>query len=207
MSRKILTVVVSGAIYLGAAISASAQVQTAVAEPSGQALSTAQAPSEEQAKVPQATTAQDSQTPTQSLTPNQRREKIHRFLYAIYAKADNFDSEQQELRELISLVPEDPIFHYSLGLLMMKQGKYNDAIQNFDDAEKVDPNYGSAYAMEGECYAKMKKYKQAIEQYTIAQQHAKTGQSFKSQIDVNQQLLERYEQEQKYLQLINKKSK
>jgi tetratricopeptide (TPR) repeat protein len=209
MSRKILTGILAGAIYLGAALSAGAQVKTAVADTSGQAPpaadTSAQAPASQ--APAQATATSESQTPTQVLTPNKRRENIHRYLYAIYTKQENLDSQEQELKELISLVPEDHIFHYMYGLLMMKQNKYNEAIQHFDDAEKVDPNYGSAYAMEGECYSKMKKYKQAIEQFTIAQQHAKSGQSFKSQIDVNQQLLDRYEQEQKYLQQINKKGK
>jgi tetratricopeptide (TPR) repeat protein len=209
MSRKILTGILAGAIYLGTALSASAQVKTAVADTSGQAPSAAEASAQAAAsQAPAESTATgDSRTPTQALTPNKRRENIHRYLYAIYTKQENLDSQEQELKELISLVPENNIFHYEYGLLMMKQGKYNDAIQHFDDSEKVDPNYGSAYAKEGECYSKMKKYKQAIEQYTIAQQHAKSGQSFKSQIDVNQQLLERYEQEQKYLQQINKRGK
>lgn len=190
MSRKIFTVLISSAFGVGVMLAADAQVQTASADPAAQA--------------PAAQEPADNRTPTQSMTPVKKREQIHRFLYGIYVKQENREAQEQEVKELISLVPEDPVFHYALGRLLLKEGKYLDALIPFDDAIKVDRNYADAYASKGDCYSKMKKYKEAIDWFTQAQQHAKTGQNFKTQIDVNQQMMEKAEAEQRYLDQINK---
>ncbi len=202
MSRKVLIAIISSSMCLSVGPPAHSQVQTAAVAPGAQSA-VAQAPT----SGASVSDNSNSATPTQVLTPVQRREKIHRVLFAIAQKQKNVTQEEVELGELISVQPTNPDFHQEYGLLMMEETKYPEAIQHFDDAIKVDPDYANAYAMKGECYAKQKKYKEAIEEYTKAQQHAKAGHSFRSQIAVNEQLLERYEQEQKYLQQINKRTK
>lgn len=143
----------------------------------------------------------------QPATETERREMLHRYLYAIYDKQSNYDEALKELNELSKLKPNDGTFSVHAGLLLLKQKKYDEAMAKFDEAIKAEPNLAEGYAMKGQAYASQKKYKEAVEQYTLANQHLKAGQSFSAQISVNQQLLEKQNQEKAYLDAINGKGK
>jgi tetratricopeptide (TPR) repeat protein len=140
-------------------------------------------------------------------TEPERREMLHRLLFAIYDKEGKFDEASVELSELAKLKPNDATFPVRAGMLLLKQKKYDEAMVKFDEAIKADPNMAEGYAMKGQAYAAQKKYKDAVAQYTIANTHLKTGQNFNAQISVNQQLLDKQIQEQQYLDAINGKGK
>jgi predicted Zn-dependent protease len=140
-------------------------------------------------------------------TEPERREMLHRMLFAIYDKQNKYDEASTELSELSKLKPNDATFPVTAGMLLLKQKKYDEAMTKFDEAIKADPNLAEGYAMKGQAYSAQKKYKEAVAQYTIANTHLKTGQSFNAQISVNQQLLEKQIQDQQYLDAINGKGK
>ncbi len=143
-------------------------------------------------------------------TPEQaaaRSEMIHRVLYAIYKRLQQHDDQVSELAALAILKPTDPTFPYLAGVVKTQQGKPEEALQSFEQAIKLNPEYADAYAMEGQAYAKMDKYQLAVDKYKLAQAHAKSGQDFNAMISVNQQLLERQQQEQAYLNALKKRGK
>jgi len=140
-------------------------------------------------------------------TEPERREMLHRLLFAIYDKQSKFDEASIELSELAKLKPNDATFPLTAGSLLLRQKKYDEAMTRFDEAIKADPNMAEGYAMKGQAYAALKKYKDAVAQYTIANTHLKTGQNFSAQISVNQQMLDKQVQDQQYLDAINGKGK
>jgi tetratricopeptide (TPR) repeat protein len=133
-----------------------------------------------------------------------RRELIHRVLFEMYYKQENFDAAAQELDELLKLKPESGLFQYAYADVMQKQKKYPEAIQHLQEAVKSDPTYPDYYAIMGDCQLKMKKYKEALDSFTQAQQHARQGQNFNSKINLAQQYYDRQKQEEDYLKQINK---
>ncbi len=55
-----------------------------------------------------------------------------------------------------------------MGIDMLKEGKYDQALQNFQEAEKADPKEPNAYFYEGIVYRQLGKYDEAIDAFTIA---------------------------------------
>ena len=55
-----------------------------------------------------------------------------------------------------------------LGNRAYGQGKYEEALQNYDQAMRVDPNYHSAYSHRGNAYLALNQYHQAISDYDRA---------------------------------------
>jgi tetratricopeptide (TPR) repeat protein len=99
-------------------------------------------------------------------TPNlKRREKIHRYLYAIYTKQGNDTEQVNQLNELIKLDPYNALFHYLLGSAEYKQSHFRQAIAHFDEAIKIHRNFADAYELEGACYARLGETAKATEAY------------------------------------------
>ena len=99
-------------------------------------------------------------------TPNvRRRENIHRYLYAIYAKQGNYTEQVNQLNELIKLEPHNAEFHFRLGRAEYEQSHYRQAIAHLDDAIKIHPNFGAAYELEGACYRRLGEPAKASEAY------------------------------------------
>ena len=55
-----------------------------------------------------------------------------------------------------------------MGIDMLKEGKYDQALQNFQEAEKADPKDPNAYFYEGIVYRQLGKYDEAIDAFSIA---------------------------------------
>jgi predicted Zn-dependent protease len=144
---------------------------------------------------------------SQPETEPERREMLHRILFAIYDKQGHTDEADAELTALSALKPNDPSFALMSGALFLKQKKYDLAQAKFDEVIKTDPNLAEGYAMKGQTFAAQKKYKDAVEQYTKANQHVKAGQNFAAQISVNKQLLDKQTEEKAYLDAISGKGK
>jgi tetratricopeptide (TPR) repeat protein len=54
------------------------------------------------------------------------------------------------------------------GISLGKSGEYKEAIECFDKAIELNPNYAMAYSDRGIVYEKLKKYERAIEDYNKA---------------------------------------
>jgi tetratricopeptide (TPR) repeat protein len=140
-------------------------------------------------------------------TEPERREMLHRLLYAIYDKQSKVEEETAELSELSKLKPNSAAFPVAAGRILLKQKRYDEAMAKGDDAIKADSASADGYALKGQVLSAQKKYKEAVDQYTLANQHLKTGQNFSAQISINQQLLEKQVEDQQYLDAISGKGK
>jgi Flp pilus assembly protein TadD len=56
----------------------------------------------------------------------------------------NFRAAYNELQELLRRHPEEPRAHNNMGILLMKQGKLNEAVSHFSKALALRPNYRQA---------------------------------------------------------------
>ena len=72
------------------------------------------------------------------------------------------------LREAVQLDPENPIFHNTLGVLLLDLRKPGDAEAEFQKAVGLDPNYAEAQHNVGLSFAEQGRYDQAIGAYRKA---------------------------------------
>ncbi len=63
----------------------------------------------------------------------------------VYHKSGNQEQFLNKLIENTKLNPSDPVNYFNIGVLYMEQDKDNEAIQYFEKAIQVDPNYKNAY--------------------------------------------------------------
>jgi tetratricopeptide (TPR) repeat protein len=61
-----------------------------------------------------------------------------------------------------------PQVYYNRGLIYSKQGKYQRAIEDYDEAIRLDPKLGIAYFGRGNTYSKLHHYRQAIKDFSEA---------------------------------------
>ena len=54
------------------------------------------------------------------------------------------------------------------GIDLLKAGKYDEALQNFEEAQKVDPKEPTSYFYEGIVYRQLGRYDEAIDSFSIA---------------------------------------
>lgn len=62
---------------------------------------------------------------------------------------------------LLEINPKDRRLHYSLGVGYMQRGMYNDAVDSFSEAIKIDQHYQKAYLMRAVAYRQLNRYKSA----------------------------------------------
>lgn len=70
-----------------------------------------------------------------------------------------FKRKLQKMKEEQS---DDPQHYYDLGNLFMEQGDYKNALESFDRAVQISPNYVEAIINKGNCYYMLKQYDNAI---------------------------------------------
>lgn len=88
---------------------------------------------------------------------------------AYYKKRGSFSQAANYYRQAAEIAPSPQIHNY-LGSALMYQGYYSQAIKQFQNAIKLNPNYASGYKNMGIAYYYMNKYQDAIaaEQKSIA---------------------------------------
>jgi tetratricopeptide (TPR) repeat protein len=65
----------------------------------------------------------------------------------------------------------DPLQSLTLmrqGLVLMQQGRYTDALERFNNADKIAPGNATNYNMMGLCHLRMRQYDQALERFNHA---------------------------------------
>lgn len=63
----------------------------------------------------------------------------------IYYKLGDNDKFKERLEEAIKLNPTDPVLYYNVGVMNMDQKKIDEAIEYFEKAIELKPDYGDAY--------------------------------------------------------------
>lgn len=57
---------------------------------------------------------------------------------------------------------------FAIGIQLIEQGQYGQAIEAFSTAVDLDPTYASAYFQRGQCYQHLHDYHHALENYSLA---------------------------------------
>ncbi len=93
--------------------------------------------------------------------------EAHNYLGRVYSLQEDFDkaiaSYQNALKNLIYETPEKP--YWNLGLIFVRQKKYEDAERELKNALRVNPNIVPVHNLLGQVYAKMGNTKKSITSY------------------------------------------
>ena len=84
-----------------------------------------------------------------------------------YECAGQVDEALAKLRQAATLEPGAHVYE-EIGTISAKHDRFDEALDAFAIAEKIDPNYALTYANRGALYEKMKQYLPAIENYKRA---------------------------------------
>lgn len=79
------------------------------------------------------------------------------------------DRARQEFLKEIGIDPTNAAAHYVLGELARRDEKCDDAIPQFSDAIKFNPDFAEAYLGKGLCLVNLKKYEEAVAPLRIAE--------------------------------------
>jgi len=72
---------------------------------------------------------------------------------------------EPEIEEKVENDPLDAQKYYSEGFTLYNQGKYLEALENFDKASEIDPNFADAWYNKGVTLSTLGRYPEAIESY------------------------------------------
>ena len=88
----------------------------------------------------------------------------------LYASMGQYELAEVDMRKITSLDPENPIGYVGLAAIAMLQERHEDAIQNLNEAIKLEPNEGFLYYLRAGSNIKLEHYDEAMDDiiYTIA---------------------------------------
>ncbi len=75
------------------------------------------------------------------------------------------DSRIQKVQELLAKDPRDPMLHFGLGNELSKNGRFAEAVESFEEAIRVNPNYTAAYRQLGKSLEKLGRKDEARRSY------------------------------------------
>ena len=80
-------------------------------------------------------------------------EEIRGQLLNAYIATDQIDLAMEDYSSAVESEPDNKIYRYNYGTLLMGADKYDEAIEQLTKAVEIDPEYGDAYANIGAAYA------------------------------------------------------
>jgi tetratricopeptide (TPR) repeat protein len=83
-------------------------------------------------------------------------------LGAAYVFLKRWDAADQTYDYIRSIAPDDPRPVHGKGLVRQLQSQYADAIQFYEQAHSIDPNFALSYYNAATCYSRQKNYDEAI---------------------------------------------
>ncbi len=104
---------------------------------------------------------------------DKRSAKEIKALKALYAKARDHDSKGQlaeaarSYRFFLSQWP-DPVAYYNYGVVLKKLQRFDEALQSYQKATALQPDYAQAYVNMGTLYYEQREFKLALAQYDKA---------------------------------------
>ncbi|MFN6241558.1 MAG: tetratricopeptide repeat protein [Microcystis sp.] len=94
--------------------------------------------------------------------PNHYNEK-----YVVLSELKRYDEELAAITQAINLAPR-AAWYYNRGILYYNQQKYKLALDDYNKAIELNPNYALAYYNRGNLYRRQQKYKLALDDYNQA---------------------------------------
>ncbi|MCU7497977.1 MAG: tetratricopeptide repeat protein [Ignavibacteria bacterium] len=82
-----------------------------------------------------------------------------------YSSKNDFKKAEAAFKKYISLIPDNPNPYDSYGELLLKYGKYDESIKQYQKALKIDPNFWSSYEGLGNNYVFKDNFSKARETY------------------------------------------
>ncbi len=101
-----------------------------------------------------------------TLAPNDGM--AHKLLALCYGAQGRWDVARPHLERATALLPLDAETHYWRGRSLLETGHYNEAIAEFRETLKLQPEFLKAYDNLGVCYDQLHKFDLAIENYRRA---------------------------------------
>ena len=94
-------------------------------------------------------------------------EKERFFIEANYASyiERNREKRLRIMQQAAKKYPKEKLFHGWLGVLYRADGKYDKALEEYNKALELDPNYGEAHNALGYLYADMRNFEKSIEHF------------------------------------------
>ncbi len=96
-----------------------------------------------------------------SITPDEQ--ELYEERAQIYYEQGKYDLADKDYQKLVALDEGSVMGYMGLGRNANDQGRYEDAIKQFDFVNKLAPDYSSAYSFRAESYMGLKKYNEAID--------------------------------------------
>jgi serine/threonine protein kinase/Flp pilus assembly protein TadD len=84
--------------------------------------------------------------------------------YASYIERDR-EKQLRIVQEAAEKFPKEKGFHYWLGVIYRGDGKYDEALEEFNKALELDPNYGEIHNELGYLYAELRNFEKSIEHF------------------------------------------
>jgi len=84
--------------------------------------------------------------------------------YASYIER-NREKRLRIMQQAAKKYPKEKLFHGWLGVLYRADGKYDKALEEYNKALELDPNYGEAHNALGYLYADMRNFEKSIEHF------------------------------------------
>lgn len=96
-------------------------------------------------------------------------------LFYYYREQASFHAKQfqralDDIWKAIQLNPQDVTYRAELGVINLRVGRYDEAIEAFDAAIKIDSNYAEAYRLKGVAFMQQKKKTEACENFSKAKE-------------------------------------
>ena len=86
----------------------------------------------------------------------------------LYSRVRQYDKAIQAMEKYVSLLPDQPNPHDSLGEMLRLSGRFDDALEQYHIALKIDPTFYISQKELGETYAIMGQEERAREEYAKA---------------------------------------
>ena len=107
---------------------------------------------------------QDEETDLEADDENYRRIKeLERFAIERNFRKQRYTAAKKNLNDLITLKPYDPGYHFALGLVLRKEGRYEDALKKYQDVLDLGGPKPLVHLLIAEAYAVSAKKESAFE--------------------------------------------
>lgn len=105
-------------------------------------------------------------------------------LIDVYERTKNSDKALALTRTAVEKEPNNKTFHYAYGVFLLKQEKYSEAIDQFQQAMRIDPDYGDARYNLGVSYLNWGvKEKEEVDKKAEAEGTGKKGKGKDTKVD------------------------